>query len=56
MRKRNSSVQNFRCPADTVSSGLSALVIVPSICLQLSSAAVSGGSELDLRNALAGPV
>jgi len=34
--------------------GLSALVIVPSICLQLSSAAVSGGSELDLRNALAG--
>lgn len=34
--------------------GLSALVIVPSVCLQLSSAAVTGGSELDLRHALAG--
>ena len=34
--------------------GLSALVIVPSVCLQLSSAAVSGGGQLDLRNALAG--
>ena len=34
--------------------GLSALVIVPSVCLQLSSAAVAGGGELDLRNALAG--
>ena len=34
--------------------GLSALVIVPSVCLQLSSAAVAGGGELDLRHALAG--
>ena len=34
--------------------GLSALVIIPSICAQLSSAAVSGSGELDLRNALAG--
>jgi hypothetical protein len=34
--------------------GLSALVIVPSVCLQLSSAAVAGGGELDLRNALVG--
>src|SRR5258707_223532 len=32
--------------------GLSALVIIPSICAQLSSAAA--GSELDLRTALAG--
>lgn len=35
--------------------GLTALVIVPSLCAQLSSAAVAGGGgELDLRNALAG--
>jgi hypothetical protein len=34
--------------------GLSALVFIPSICAQLSSAAVSAGSELDLRTALAG--
>lgn len=34
--------------------GLSALVIVPSVCLQLSGVAAAGGSELDLRNALAG--
>ena len=34
--------------------GLSALIIVPSVCLQLSSAAVAGGGALDLRNALAG--
>jgi hypothetical protein len=34
--------------------GLSALVIVPSICAQLSSAAVVGSGQLDLRTALAG--
>lgn len=34
--------------------GLSALVIIPSICAQLSSAAVAAGGELDLRTALAG--
>ncbi len=34
--------------------GLSALVIVPSICAQLSSAAAGGNGELDLRTALAG--
>ena len=34
--------------------GLSALVIIPSICAQLSSAAVGAGAELDLRTALAG--
>jgi len=33
---------------------LSALVFIPSLCAQLSSAAVSAGSELDLRTALAG--
>ena len=34
--------------------GLSALVIIPSICAQLSSAAVAASGELDLRTALAG--
>ena len=34
--------------------GLSALVIVPSLCAQLSSAAAAGSSELDLHTALAG--
>jgi GYF domain 2 len=34
--------------------GLSALVIVPSLCAQLSSAAAAGSSELDLRTALSG--
>ena len=34
--------------------GLSALVIVPSLCAQLSGVAAAGSSELDLRTALAG--
>jgi hypothetical protein len=34
--------------------GLSALVFIPSLCAQLSSAAIGGGSDLDLRTALAG--
>lgn len=34
--------------------GLSALVVVPSICAQLSSAAAGAGGELDTRTALAG--